>query len=164
MDEKWAPIEGFPNYSVSDSGRIINDDTGRILKESKTKTGLVKIGLVRDGVQYMRGVAHLVAQAFIKEKNALFDTPMHLDNNSANNRVDNLVWRPRWFAWKYSRQFADQSSYHTQGPVLDVKAGIWYIDMLEAATAHGLLVEDVRRSIIFRKPVFPTRQIFSFEK
>jgi len=163
MDEKWAPIKEFPNYSVSNLGRVHNHDTGRILKESTTKNGLVKIGLMKDRKQYFRGVAHLVAEAFVKVSNDLHDTPTHLDGDSSNNRADNLIWRPRWFAWKYSRQFRERTPYHTQGPILDVKAGVWYVDMLEVATTHGLLVDDVRRSVIFKKPVFPTRQVFSFE-
>jgi hypothetical protein len=36
--------------------------------------------------------------------------------------------------------------------------------MMEAATENGLLVDEIRRSVIFRRPVFPTKQIFTFQE
>lgn len=48
MPEQWASIEdlGYPDYSISDRGRIRNDKTERILRTSVNKQGVVKIGLV----------------------------------------------------------------------------------------------------------------------
>ncbi len=161
MEERWSTIEEYPTYKVSNYGDVFNQTTGKRMKESVTRTGLVKVGLVSSGVQYTRGVAVLVAEAFVFGRSDIFDTPIHLDGDQSNNREDNLEWRPRWFAWKYARQFSETSN-HNRGPVLDLSSGFWYTTLLEAAMTNGLLIKDILRSITFQQEVFPTKQIFSF--
>lgn len=162
MEERWAVIEDFPTYHVSDRGRVINSDTGRVLSESQTKTGTLKIGLVMGGKQHTRSVSVLVAQAFVDGHSEVFNTPVHLDGNPKNNFVDNLVWRPRWFAWKYAHQFQEHIPGQTMGPIADIETGVVYVDMWHAALSNGLLVEDVWKSIHTLKPAFPTWQMFEF--
>ena len=164
MDEKWSTIKDFPAYKISTNGEIVNRDTNRNIKLSTNKAGIVKVGLVYDGTQYTRAVSVLVAEAFVFGRDEKFNTPIHLDGNALNNRADNILWRPRWFAWKYARQFTEVTIYNAQGPILDLKTGVWYTDMMEAATENGLLVDEIRRSVIFRRPVFPTKQIFTFQE
>lgn len=163
MDEIWVVIEEFPNYHVSDHGRVLNADTGRILAESRTKTGTLKIGLVMGGKQYTRSVCVLVAEAFVEGRSEVFNTPIHLDGNPQNNFQDNLIWRPRWFAWKYARQFREHIPGQSQGPIVDTVLGGVYVDMWEAALSNGLLVEDVWKSVHSQKPTFPTWQMFVFK-
>jgi hypothetical protein len=141
---------------------LIVKNSDRVLKESLTRSGLVKIGMVSGGVQHTRSVALLVATSFVIGRDEIFDTPIHLDGDPQNNHADNLVWRPRWFAWKYTRQFSDDKHQH-RGPLLDITTGVWYLTMLEAATTHGLLMDDIWKSVIHKQKVFPTWQIFSFK-
>ncbi len=103
MTEIWRPIEAFPGYSVSDHGRIRADKSGRILQLNLNQYGLVQVGLMREGVQYHRSVPLLVARAFLEPPFEPFDTPINLDGDRHNNHVDNLVWRPRWFAIRYNQ-------------------------------------------------------------
>src|SRR3954470_21438611 len=105
MIEQWHEIEDFFGYSVSDHGRIRTDKFGRLLALSQTQWGLVQVGLMRDGVQCHRSVPLLVAKTFLPYVGGAFDTPINLDGNRWNNHVENLAWRPRWFAVKYNRQF-----------------------------------------------------------
>lgn len=163
-EEIWSKIDDFPNYSVSSHGRILNDNNGRLMKESMNGSGVVKVGLVRGGVQYTRSVKLIVADTFIVGRTQEFDTPIHLDGDARNNRADNLLWRPRWFAWKHTRQFVDITPQHTRGPIVDLHTELWYQHMLEAAVIHGLLVIDIWKSIQSRKETFPTWQVFGFHK
>lgn len=158
--EHWEWIEDFPTYKISDYGRVLNDDSGRILKESTTR-GLVKVGLMLDNKQYTRSVALLVAETFVEGKTIIFDTPMHLDGNRSNNRADNLVWRPRWFAWKFSRQFVEFTSYMNRGPIIDLENELLYPTFLDASIDNGILLEDIQTSITYKKKIFPTGQIFN---
>ena len=164
MVENWVSIDGFPKYKVSDQGRVLNVDSGRIMRESRTRTGIVKIGLFHDGAQHTRSVCTLVATAFVDGRSELFDTPTHLDCNHENNTANNLVWRPRWFAWKYRRQFTESSVHHDRGPVIDEQSKTRYSTMFQAALDNGLLVEDIWKSILLKKPTFPTGQLFLFKK
>jgi hypothetical protein len=162
MTEQWVEIFDFPNYSVSNWGRVRNEDRGRLLKQSVTKQGAVKVGLVLGGKQYTRSVKVLVAEAFIPEDNDKFDTPMHLDGNQLNNRSDNIVWRPRWFAWKYARQFDDIDKYIDRGPVFDNTTGEVYKNIAEAGITNGLLFYEIHFAIVNKTAVFPIWHVFDW--
>lgn len=158
MDEKWRIVEEFPTYKVSNYGDVLNHASGRVLKQSQTKAGLVKVGLVSGGVQYTRSVAVLVAEAFVLGRSDIFNTPIHMDGDQTNNRADNLMWRPRWFAWKYFRQFDEPRRGNRA--IVDIHSGREYKNLFEAATTHGLLTQDIAKAISLKAPVFPTKQYF----
>ena len=106
MQVEWRQIREFPNYSVSNSGYVRNDDTGRIMAASVNQHGVVHVGLMRGPRQHKKSLALIVAEAFVERPNEAFDTPIHLDGNRHNNDTSNLLWRPLWFARKFNRQFA----------------------------------------------------------
>lgn len=66
---EWVKIEGKPNYSVSNSGDIRNDKTGRILKPYKSTSGYYQVMLGRKTSPLY--VHRLVAGAFIENKDNL---------------------------------------------------------------------------------------------
>ena len=168
METLWTHIEEFPNYLISNFGEIINETTGRVIQQSTTLQGAVKVNLIKDGCTYTRSLKSLVANAFIEKPPRIgsfpFNTPMHLDQNQENNRADNLVWRPRWFAWKYARQFIESNINNNRGPIYDLATGEVYETFFEAAIANGIFVNDIRSSIVARpeNPTFPTGQLFDF--
>jgi NUMOD4 motif len=165
MEEQWSPIEDFPGYSVSDHGRIRTDKTGRILVLTETQFGLLNVGMMRDGMQYHRSVPLLVAKAFIPQvsgrRRRPFDTPINLDGDRHNNHVDNLAWRPRWFAIRYNQQFRRPYENPIMAPVVDLETGEVSDNSLECAKTYGLLEKDLVLSILNRTYVFPTFQEFA---
>jgi hypothetical protein len=160
MIEFWKPIERFPGYSVSDHGRIRADKSGRILALSENQYGLVQVGLMRDGKQRHRSVPLLVAKAFIEAPGGPFDTPINMDGDRHNNHVDNLVWRPRWFAVKYNWQFKYPLVDAILERIIDLKSGDISNNSFDCATKYGLLEEDLVYSIRNRTYVWPTFQEF----
>lgn len=160
--EVWKEIEDFPGYSVSDFGRVRNDKTGKILVLTKTQQGLVKVGLVKDGAQWSRSVALLVATAHLERPIGLdyYDTPINLDGNRENNRLENLMWRPRWFAVKYHKQFDDAARKGYIVPIQALGTGEIYANSMEAAMRYGILAEDTVKSVLQNTYVFPTYQKF----
>ena len=88
--ENWKIIEAFPTYSVSDQGRVKNNKTGRILRQSKDSGGYAFVCLF-NGAKYTKTVHRLVAQAFIPNQDKLRDTN-HLNGVKTDNRVENLEW------------------------------------------------------------------------
>jgi hypothetical protein len=161
MNERWVEVDRFPEYSVSSHGRIRANKTGRILALNMNQFGLLQVGLMRDGVQYHRSVPLLVANAFLAPVGGAFDTPINLDGNRHNNRVENLVWRPRWFAIKYNQQFRYPYENPITSRIVDSKTGEVSVNSFECATRYGLLERDLVMSILGRTYVWPTYQEFA---
>lgn len=159
-EEIWKTIASIPSYSVSTHGRVMNNGTGKLIRTSYTKQGAAKVGLVDDGYQHTRSIKVLVADAFVPGRNETCNTPIHIDGDQMNNYVFNLAWRPRWFAWKYARQFFDVIPNQEKGPLFEVASGTWYATAIDAALDNGLLVEEVWRSIVMKTEAFPTNQRF----
>lgn len=150
MREEWKIIERFPAYSVSNLGRIRFDKSGRILRCNENQYGLLQVGLMDEGVQRHRSVPLLVAKAFLPELPGPFDTPINLDGDRHNNQVDNLVWRPRWYAVKYNQQFRHPYEFPINELIMDLKTHEISQNSFDCATRYGLLEEDVVLSIVHR--------------
>ena len=163
--EQWSEIETFPGYSVSDQGRVRNDETDRLLVLLRNNRNIINVGLFRDGVQHRRSVTVLVARAFLPPPElpyhqVTFDTPINLDGVRANNYVANLAWRPRWFAMKYHRQFGLHLPFEVMGPILHVGSKQVFNNPLSAAINFGLIASDILRSTRTGEEVWPGRHIF----
>lgn len=146
---------------MSNFGRIRNDDTDRILTLTVNQHGVVQVGLVRNGAQFKRSVALLVAQAFLDPPHPeTFDTPIHLDGDKFNNHIDNLMWRPRWFAVRYQRQFSLNIEPSIPQPIKEIHTRQRFDDSWHAATTFGLLDREILSSVMHRTYVWPTYQQF----
>lgn len=158
--ENWKRIDEFPKYSVSDRGRVRNDESGRMMTQLQNQTRAIHVGLTKNLIQQRRSVALLVAEAFLPNfKGEKFDTPMHLNGDRRDNRVDNLVWRPRWFAIKYSQQF-ERKNKGIKTPIREINTMEEFPNAWEAALTHGLLVKDISLAIYNRTYIYPTYQEF----
>ena len=160
MREEWKSIRNFDNYSVSNWGRVRSERFDRFLVLSQNQYDVVYVGLVRDGIQYHRSVPLLVANAFIPRQFGPYDTPINLNGDRWNNHVDNLVWRPRWFAIKYNQQFKFPYEHPIIYPIEDIKTGEVSQDSFDCAKRYGLLEKDLVLSILNRTYVWPTYQQF----
>ena len=96
--EIWKPVEGFrPNYSVSNTGKIKNTNTGTIIKPMLNRFGYQEVLLYRtNGTRIRTSVARLVAKAWVpnplnhKEVN-------HIDEVKTSNNAANLEWCDRCY-------------------------------------------------------------------
>jgi hypothetical protein len=107
MQEQWRPVPNFPNYEVSDYGRVRSlpriesvgstkprNRSGRLLVPSPiTATNKYPgVNLCRnDGSPRFTRVHRLVAEVFLPNPNSL-PVVNHLDSDTSNNRADNLEW------------------------------------------------------------------------
>lgn len=160
MEEEWKRIPGFPDYKVSNLGRIRAEKSGRILVQSETQFGLVRVGMMQDGVQRHRSLPKIVARAFVSRSTEVFDTPINMDGDRWNNAAENLTWRPRWFAIKYHQQFKHSPYHYINQPLRDRKTGEVSENSFECAKRYGLLESDLCVSIWNYTPTWPTYQTF----
>lgn len=165
MQVEWRQIEEFPSYSVSDIGSVRNDETDRIMSPQLNQRGIVNVGLTRDRVQYKRSLVVLVAEHFIdkprdNDGNILkaFDTPINLDGDRYNNHAWNILWRPRWFATQYNKQFRARPCFSR--PVEVIETGEIFETSIAAAKALGVLDREIAISVMTKNYVWPINQHF----
>ena len=63
-DEEWRPLKRYPEYMGSNKGRILNPNTGRIMKNVYDKRGKPKIQLSIGGQKYSARVHDLINETF----------------------------------------------------------------------------------------------------
>ena len=94
MTEIWKTIKDYPNYQISNLGRVKslgNNKTRKekILKSYKNNKGYLKVDLYKEGVIKKYYIHRLVASAFLDNPNNLPQVN-HKDEDKTNNCVDNL--------------------------------------------------------------------------
>lgn len=95
MNEIWKDIEDYEGlYQVSNFGRVKRVETGRILKGSKEPIGYLRVNISKNGIESTKKIHRLVSQAFIPNPENKSDVN-HIDEDKANNNVNNLEWSTR---------------------------------------------------------------------
>ena len=123
---------------------------------TSNQQGVVSINFSRDRIQFRRSLTLLVAQTFLpKPERETFDTPINLDGNRFNNNVNNLMWRPRWFAIKYHAQLKKPTPFGFTGEIDLIETDERFKSVRECATKYGLLEKEVILAAHNNKPVFP---------
>ncbi len=121
---KWKQIEGYENYSISDTGLVMNTKSGRLLKPKNTYDGYCEVRIYKDknNSKYVR-VHRLVALAFVPNPDDL-ETIVHINGNKKDNRVENLRWLSRYAAQKK--------------PIKCLENGVVYESITQAGEELGL--------------------------
>lgn len=88
-DENWRGIAGYPNYSVSDHGRVMNSVTGKILKANVSGPGYLAVALCPG--PRTSAVHRLVAAAFVSRPDDA-TCVNHINHDRQDNRAVNLEW------------------------------------------------------------------------
>jgi hypothetical protein len=91
--EKFRQLKEYPNYLISNQGKILSLEKGIWLKPRATNGDRhVQVCLTTNKKRKWMYVHRLVALAFIKKPNKYINLVMHKDDNPKNNNVDNLQW------------------------------------------------------------------------
>ena len=80
IEEVWKTITGYPNYEVSNLGRIRHVKTGLILKPCSDTGGYLRINLCEKNIMKTIRVHRLVAQELIGKTDNKTDVD-HVDRN-----------------------------------------------------------------------------------
>lgn len=101
--EEWTNINGYENYKISNTGRVINIVRNKELKPCIGGAGYAVITLSKHNKTKTYNIHRLVAEHFLDEPTEeqikwAFGTKRgkvhvnHKDGNKTNNHVDNLEW------------------------------------------------------------------------
>jgi hypothetical protein len=160
MTEQWVAVGGFPGYSVNSLGQVRKDSNGRVLCTRVNQYGVPYVGLMRNWKQVIRSLPRLVADAFVPGQTRIFNTPVNLNGDRLDNRADNLMWRPRWYAVLYNNQFEDRYDNPIEVPIREIETGEEFPNSMTAAMRFGLLEREIVLSILNNTWAVPTFQKF----
>lgn len=96
--ENWKPVVGYPDYEVSDMGRVrcIKDRKGKkapfFPSMSLTPAGRPIVTLRNGSIQKARRLDELVLEAFSGPRPAPDYGPMSVSGDRCDVRADNLTW------------------------------------------------------------------------
>lgn len=129
---EWKKIDRYPRYSISDTGLLRNDKTGKILKPGKDSNGY--LSFIFHGKHKL--IHRLVAEAFIPNPLNLPEIH-HKDHNRTNNVVSNLEWVTRKENATH-RCEENRKASHGKVSVICVETNITYPSMAKAAKSIGV--------------------------
>jgi len=99
--EEWKEIQEFPEYEISNLGRVRSLKQGKgaraidgILKGGKDGCGYSCVALRHNGTQSHQKIHRLVAKAFIPNPEEKKEID-HINRIRDDNRVENLRWATR---------------------------------------------------------------------
>lgn len=87
--ENWRAVDNYPNYDVSDKGRVRNNKTYLVLKPGIKSNGYQVVVLSNEVGRCTKHVHRLVADAFLNHDDRRL-VVNHKDGNKLNNSVNNL--------------------------------------------------------------------------
>ena len=101
-------IKGFTKYLIDTNGNIYNKRTMKKLKDRDNGRGYRAVCLYNyEGKMVHKYVHRLVAETFIPNPNNLPEVN-HIDENKANNSVDNLEWCDH----KYNNTYGEKPRFN----------------------------------------------------
>lgn len=99
--EIWKDINDFPNYEISNFGRVRSkthfDSIGRKKEGQYLRPGFdgkgnyLHVNLYKNGRSFSKNVHRLVANAFLENPNS-YSEVNHIDEDKTNNTASNLEW------------------------------------------------------------------------
>ena len=93
--EEWRSVSGYPDYEVSDQGRVRSfrrNRQGQVLRVNRITNGYLQVNLYIGSGKGSRKLVHrLVLEAFVGPKPSGHEA-CHNDGDQTNNRLTNLRW------------------------------------------------------------------------
>lgn len=141
-NEEWRGIEDFPQYLVSQYGRIKHVDRLNARKVTVNEKGFPIVVLFgKTGkTRFLRQVNKLVADAFLPppeydDQNAVW----HIDGDLTNCRADNLKWELRSRVLEWNEMHRTGRPRYKTPQVKNNTTGVVYADAFECAMEEGEL-------------------------
>jgi hypothetical protein len=152
MREHWEVCPNFPEFEISDHGRIHDRVKDHLVPMRMNRQHILMVTLRGAEGQHTRSVARLVAETFIEPQNTRFDTVIYLNGDRTDCRAINLLWRSRPFALEYHAMFQKEP---LRLSVYIPETRERFSSLREACVKYGLIESRVHVAISNREPVFP---------
>lgn len=100
MQEVWVEIEDYPNYAISNMGRVLNIQRNTVLMPRPNREGHLRVSLSNGGIVRDFYIRRLVAAAFFIDYDPRHQV-IHWDDDKENNTVNNLRLRKQFDEGEY---------------------------------------------------------------
>lgn len=152
----WVSLssQGYENYSISNHGQVRNDTTGKLVHAHKNNRGLLYAALFQSGYRHNRSVARMVITEFVENSpHEAFNAVLHKDADKTNVSAGNLLWRPRWYTYKYYMTFSDfgEADWEREVPVYEGTHNIYFKNSILAGMYFGCRPIEVEMNIISKE-------------
>jgi hypothetical protein len=144
------PIPNYPNYSITEDGKVWSHIYDKWMKLNKGKVGYYTVALWHDMKHKKMYIHRLVAMTYLENNNNLAYVN-HIDGDKLNNNITNLEWCSasdnNRHAHKLGLNYISQSNRVEASRtakekfskiVLDTQTGIFYNSARDAAMAKGI--------------------------
>lgn len=89
MSEEWREVVDFPEYQVSNLGRVKKGE--KVLSQFK-RGQYYAVGFNKNKISYTKSVHRLVAEAFLENPDNKPSVD-HINRDKSDNRLENLAWK-----------------------------------------------------------------------
>ena len=150
MREKSLDFLGFPNYSVTDDGKVFSLNYGgscdkKEMKQQNNIKGYKRVSISSHSKDKSFLVHRLVALAFIPNPDNLPQVN-HKDENKSNNRVENLEWCSNYYNSHYMDKVERSAKAHWKPVKQFTKDGVFikeYPSMHEVERQTGFYYSHI---------------------
>lgn len=160
MLEIFKPIENYPDYLISNKGRVYSSKRNKFLKPKNSKQGYLTIKLSEHSIIKEFKIHRLIAEAFILNPDNLPQVN-HRDEDKTNNCVDNLEWCDA----KYNNNYGTarlRMTEKTKKPVLQFSLDGEFIKEYESVKEASLTFYTKRTSSINNCLAGRTKSAYGF--
>jgi len=142
VEEQWRPVIGYPNYSVSNLGKVKNNISGKMIKQQCGRGAYVYVA-VTDGVNSTTKLIHrLVAESFMGPHPDLVVN--HIDSNKLNNNLMNLEWCTHAQNLEHATIVGNlHPGGYQMKPIKVIETGEIFESAMECANAIGGNVQNI---------------------
>ena len=136
--EVFKDIKGYPNYQVSNLGRIWSKISQKYMKSQKDACGYLRIQLrAINGKVKTEKIHRLVAITFIDNPNNLPEVN-HINHIRDDNRVDNLEWVTHKENCEKTKKVRKIGKYDRDGNLIEV-----FDTLAQAAKAENVTPSNI---------------------
>lgn len=146
--EIWKDIEAYPDYQISNFGRVKSfkqSKEGKILKP-KVSSGYEGVDLRKDGVSHYGLIHRIVLSTFQPIEGWQELTVNHIDGNTLNNHLENLEWMTQSENTQYSRRVLQTGRASKRVHIITLRGEEkFYETVAEAAERLGVAKGTISR-------------------
>lgn len=154
-EEEWRVLSEFPEYQVSNLGRIVHKERPNTARKVNINhqgfPTVVLFDKEHSGSRYVRQVNKLVATTFLGPPPRGQDAVWHIDGDLENCQADNLKWdmRARVLEWNEMNRLGHPRI--KTGPVMHTASGKVFNNAYEC----GLHFSELESSIVKHIESYP---------